>query len=123
MFYVTIYTDQNGNSELSDQLEELASKATHSKDSRIQYNQIMLEIEKLETYGANSRYVDTKPIQKDIWELRPGNNRILYFYFENNTYVLLHMFRKKSQKTPKLEIEKAFREEKSFKERNRGNEK
>ena len=61
MFYVTIYTDQNGNSELSDQLEELASKATHSKDSRIQYNQIMLEIEKLETYGANSRYVDTKP--------------------------------------------------------------
>lgn len=120
MFEVTIYADQNGNSELNNQLEELATKAPHNKNSRIQYNQIILAIEKLETHGANSRYIDTKPIQKDIWELRPGDNRILYFYFENNTYVLLHMFRKKTQKTPKREIEKAIREKDDYKRRNGG---
>ena len=43
----------------------------------------------------------------DIWELRPGNNRVLYFYFKNDTFVLLHQFRKKTQKTPKREIERA----------------
>lgn len=43
-------------------------------------------------------------IEDDIGELRPGNNRIFYFYFKNDTFVLLHQFRKK---TPQREIEKA----------------
>ena len=46
-------------------------------------------------------------IEDDIWELRPGNNRIFYFYFKNDTFVLLHQFRKKTQKTPQREIETA----------------
>lgn len=46
-------------------------------------------------------------IEDDIGELRPGNNRIFYFYFKNDTFVLLHQFRKKTQKTPQREIEKA----------------
>jgi len=49
----------------------------------------------------------TKHIENDIWELRPGNNRIFYFYHKDNTYVLLHIFRKKTQKTPKREIIRA----------------
>ena len=44
---------------------------------------------------------------KDIWELRLGNNRVLFFYHRDNTFVLLHHFRKKTQKTPKREINKA----------------
>ena len=46
-------------------------------------------------------------LEEDIWELRPGNNRVLYFYHRDDTYVLLHQFRKKTQKTPRREIEKA----------------
>jgi phage-related protein len=53
-------------------------------------------------------------------ELRPGFNRVLYFYFENNTFVLLHMFRKKTQKTPKTEMEKAHKECNDYKIRNGG---
>ena len=121
MFEIIIYADQNGYSELSEQLEEYASKAKHDKNVRIQYNQILFSIEKLEQYGANSHYVDTKHIQDDIWELRPGNNRILYFFYKNNTYVLLHMFRKKTQKTPRQEIKKAVREAKDYKDRDGGN--
>lgn len=49
----------------------------------------------------------TKHLEDDIWELRPGNNRVLYFYHKDDTYVLLHQFRKKTQKTPRREIEKA----------------
>ena len=52
----------------------------------------------------------TKHLEDDIWELRPGNNRVFYFFFENDTFVLLHHFRKKSQKTPRREIEKAKNE-------------
>ena len=60
----------------------------------------------------------TKYLDGEIWELRPGNNRVLYFYYEKNTFVLLHMFRKKTQKTPKAEIEKAHKECTDFKSRN-----
>jgi phage-related protein len=49
----------------------------------------------------------TKHLGDGIWELRPGNNRVFYFFFENDTFVLLHSFRKKSQKTPKRELDKA----------------
>ena len=49
----------------------------------------------------------TKHLEEDIWELRPGTNRVLFFYFKDNTFVLLHHFRKKTKKTPRREIEKA----------------
>ena len=56
----------------------------------------------------------TKHLEDGIWELRPGNNRVFYFFYENNTFVLLHQFRKKSQKTPKREIEKAKSERNDY---------
>ena len=56
----------------------------------------------------------TKHIDEDIWELRPGNNRIFYFFCEDNNFVLLHSFRKKSQKTPHREIEKAKTERNDY---------
>lgn len=39
-----------------------------------------------------------KHIEENIWELRPGNNRIFYFYYADNTFILLHSFRKKTQR-------------------------
>ena len=48
-----------------------------------------------------------KHLEEDIWELRPGHNRVLFFYHKDNTYVLLHHFRNKTQKTPRREIDKA----------------
>ena len=38
----------------------------------------------------------------------------LYFFFKNNTFILLHHFRKKTQKTPRSEIEKAKTERADF---------
>ena len=39
---------------------------------------------------------------------------VFYFFYQNDTYVLLHQFRKKSQKTPKREIEKAKTERNDY---------
>ena len=50
-------------------------------------------------------------------ELRPGNNRVLFFYHKDDTYVLLHQFRKKTQKTPRREIDKAMIERDDWKSR------
>ena len=115
MFKVLFYENQNGESELKSDISVLAQKSISSKNARIQFKQINYCIESLAKWGVNLPNVITKHIKEDIWELRPGNNRILYFFFQNDTYVLLHMFRKTTNKTPKREIEKAIRERDDYK--------
>ena len=120
MYSIVFYEDRSGYSELYHELLELADKAISNKDARIQFNQINYCIELLKNQGTRLPVNITKHLQGEIWELRPGNNRILYFYFENNTFVLLHMFRKQTQKTPKSGIEKAIKECDDFKSRRGG---
>ena len=107
MYKIEFYEKANGESEIWDFLEDLRKKAATNKDCRIQYRQISLYIELLQKNGTNLPSNITKHLSDDIWELRPGNNRVFYFYYKNDTYILLHHFRKKSQKTPRREIEKA----------------
>uniref|UniRef100_UPI0040277EB5 type II toxin-antitoxin system RelE/ParE family toxin n=1 Tax=Faecalibacterium prausnitzii TaxID=853 RepID=UPI0040277EB5 len=71
-------------------------------------------MELLQQNGTHINAEITKHLDDGIWELRPGNNRIFYFFYQNDTYVLLHQFRKKSQKTPKCEIEKAKTERNDY---------
>ncbi len=109
-FEVTLYESSNGESPVWDFLEGLRLKMESSKDARIQFKQVNMYIELLAQNGTNLNENITKHLEEDIWELRPGNNRVFYFCVQNNTFVLLHQFRKKSQKTPRREIDKAKRE-------------
>lgn len=107
MFTVEFYEDANGESDVLQFLEDLRSKMGSNKDARIQYKQAAYSIQLLQENGTRLPEGITKYLEDGIWELRPGNNRIFYFYFENNTFVLLHQFRKKTQKTPRRELERA----------------
>lgn len=107
MYTIEFYEKNNGESELWDFIEALRIKSQTSKDARIQFKQISLYIQLLQDNGTRLPDNITKHLGDDIWELRPGTNRVFYFYFKNDTFVLLHHFRKKSQKTPRREIEQA----------------
>ena len=106
-YNIIFYEKDNGVSEVWTFLENLRKKSATSKDARIQYKQASLYIELLQNNGTLLPDNITKHIEDNIWELRPGNNRIFYFYCDKNNFVLLHCFRKKTQKTPRREIEKA----------------
>lgn len=114
MYTVEFYETADGKSELWDFLENLRKKAATSKDARIQHKQISLYIQLLQDNGTHLNETITKHLDDGIWELRPGSNRIFYFFYHNNTFVRLHHFRKKSQKTPKREIEKAKAERNDY---------
>lgn len=107
MYSVVLYSDESEFSAVESFLDELYSRYYSDKNSRIQYDQIMRYIQFLSDYGTRLGEEVTKQVDGDIWELRPGNNRVFFFYFENNTFVLLHCFRKKTNKTPRREIERA----------------
>ena len=84
---------------------------------------IELYVKMLKEYGPeiNNKFrrEAVKKLKDDIYELRPGDSRILFFYYINNKIVILHAFKKKTRKTPKYEIEKAITEAKDYKERNK----
>lgn len=82
MYSIEFYEKENGESDVWDFLEELREKAATNKDARIQYRQITLYIELLQNNGTRQPDNITKHIEENIWELRPGNNRVFYFYYE-----------------------------------------
>ena len=49
--------------------------------------------------------ISVEHIEGKIWQLRVRNYRILYFAFHNKQFVLLRAFMKKTNKTPRREIE------------------
>lgn len=89
-------------------MKELRTKK--DKSSRIRLEKINDYIQTLSEYGLAAKEPYLKHLDGDIWELRPLKSRILFVAWINGSFVLLHPFTKKTQKTPKKEIEKAKRE-------------
>ena len=120
MYDILFYKDKNGKSEIRDYLQIL--KSNPNKDSRIKLAKITSCIDILTKYGTRIGEPYIKHIEDDIWELRPVRDRILFAYWDNNKFILLSIFMKKTQKTPRREIEKAKKYLEDYKNRSDNNE-
>ncbi|MBO4289446.1 MAG: type II toxin-antitoxin system RelE/ParE family toxin [Lachnospiraceae bacterium] len=114
MYHIAFYETANGHSDVREYLDLLLQKAKTDKDARIQYKQMARYIQLLQDNGTNLPAEIVKYLADGIWELRPGNNRIFFFFYDGCAYVLLHHYRKKSQKTPAREIQRAKSEKKDY---------
>ncbi len=108
MHQIYFYRDRSGKEPIVEYMKELSRKK--DKDSRIKLDKINDYIEILSRYGTQAGEPYIKHLEGNIWELRPLKNRILFVGWVNGSYVLLHHFMKKTQKTPARELEKAKRE-------------
>ena len=115
MHKIIFYADRKGKSPLMEYINELG--ASKSKDSRIKLTKIREYVKALAVNGTYLPDKYAKHLDGEIWELRPINDRILCAGWVDGAFVLLHSFVKKTQKTPKREIEQAKRELADFKER------
>jgi phage-related protein len=68
-------------------------------------------IEQLRQLNVRAREPLVKPLEGKLWELRRASQgniyRLLYFFFSGRRIVFVHGFQKKTQKTPRKEIEVA----------------
>jgi phage-related protein len=117
---IHFYRAKDGSRPVADYIIELRNKA--DKNSRIKLNKIQDYINALSEYGLQLREPYIKHLDGEIWELRPLRDRILFVAWHNGSFVLLHQFMKKTQKTPTREIEKAKRELADLIERGMDNE-
>ena len=108
IFIKTARVIRKGNYPVFDYIKKLKTK--NDKDSRIKSSKINDYIQALSVYGTQIGEPYLKHLEGEIWELRPLRDRILFAAWIDNSFVLLHTFVKKTQKTPKAEIEKAKKE-------------
>ena len=116
MYNILFYKNKNGKSEVKEYLFKLQKK--QDKSSKIKFNKITAYINSLSIYGVSIGQPYIKYLENDIWELRPLRDRILFAYYDKNTFILLSVFMKTTRKTPKSEIEKAKRFLKDWSDRN-----
>ena len=89
---------------------------------------IIREIDLLEEFGLSLGLPHIKKLvnAEDLWELRvkfsSNNYRIFYFVLKDRQFVLLHAFQKKSDETPKREIELAISRKNDYLKRGEQNE-
>ncbi|MBA4320516.1 MAG: type II toxin-antitoxin system RelE/ParE family toxin [Flavobacterium sp.] len=113
---IELYKKEDGKVPVKDFLRKLPTEHRAKAEKSINI---------LQEFGTNLREPYAKPIKgekyKGLWELRikfsSDISRIFYFMPVGEKFVLLHGFVKKSQETPKTQLEKAERYMNDYKRR------
>jgi len=119
MSYITLvsewtlvyYRTANGRSPVQEYLEQLDLEAA----ARVRF-----DLDLLESFGLSLGAPYVRSIRGKLWELRTTGHtqhRVLYFAASGRRLVLLHAFSKKTQKTPRSDIEIALRRMVDYQER------
>ena len=108
MWNIQFYRDARGNAPASEFIETL---------SPTEQAAMLRTIDLLREYGIALRMPYARKVD-ELWELRAGPGRLFYFAYTGRQLVILHGYRKKTQKTPAKELRIAKRRWLDFLERN-----
>jgi len=120
MYKIHFYKDRRGKRPVAEYFKELARKK--DKGSRIKSEKINDYMQALQVGGTRIGEPYIKHLRGGIWELRPLQDRVLFAAWDGKSFLLLHHFVKKTQKTPPHEIEQAVRNLADMRERGLNNE-
>jgi len=99
---IVFYVDEQGHSPVREFLEGLDTKT----QARFNWSLEQLRVRNVQAREPLARHLEGK-----LWELREESStniyRLLYFFFSGRRIVFVHGFQKKTQKTPRREIETA----------------
>lgn len=112
---IVLYVEGSGRSPAGEFLESLDAKTLA---------RFITSIEELRLRNVSAREPLVRHLEGKLWELRqqsgPNAYRLLYFPARLRRIVLLHGFQKKTQKTPRREIQIALRRMSAFVQREEG---
>ncbi|MGI0014030.1 MAG: type II toxin-antitoxin system RelE/ParE family toxin [Nitrososphaera sp.] len=94
------YVDEGGDSPVADFLDSLDLKTR----ARFRWS-----MEQLQLRNVQAREPLVRHLEGNLWELREESRtniyRIVYFFFTGRRIIFLHGFQKKTQRTPRQELE------------------
>ena len=101
---INYFFNSNGNSPIKEWIDELSDESKA---------EIFKVFELLKKYGIGLGLPFVKHLEAKIYEVRTkdksGIYRVLYFAHTDRTFVMLHGFKKKTQATPRKEIDIAIK--------------
>ncbi len=92
---IYFFVDEKGNSPVREFIEKLPDK---------EQAKIAAYVSELKIQGHNLRRPLADYLGDGIYELRPKDNRVFYFFFLKDNVVLVHAIRKKTNKVPKEDL-------------------
>lgn len=113
MYEIEYYESSPGNYPIAKYIEELTGKHKQKELVTLFYYIDML---KLHGPNINSSFKSNavKPIDKQIFELRPSTTRVFFFFLCGKKIVLLHAYEKKTRRTDHNQIKTAIREKNDY---------
>lgn len=108
MWTVRFYKDAQGRVPAREFLQTLSPK---------EYAALLRTIDLLQEMGIALQMPHARRVD-ELWELRAGPGRLFYFAYAGRQLIILHGYRKKTQKTPARELATAKRRWIDFLERN-----
>jgi len=88
---IYFFIDERGENPVKQFIENLPLK---------EQAKILAYLDELKTQGRHMRRPMADYLGKGIYELRPRDNRIFYFFYSRKNVVLLHAIRKKTDNIP-----------------------
>jgi phage-related protein len=99
---VEFYTSRTGHSPVQEYVDQLTGREARSVVNALQL---------LQEYGLALGLPHVRPLESKLWELRirgQRQHRVIYVAAMGHRFVLLHAFAKKTQQTPRREIDLAL---------------
>ena len=107
---IDFYLNARGKNSVLEYLDELSKR--RDKQSRVKHEKIAQQLDYLSQFGLAVGMPTLRPIlgkgMKDLWELRPLKDRVLFVVRHEDYFVVLHHFQKGANLD--LEVAKAKRE-------------
>ena len=92
---VCYYVDDRGDNQVKEFIKSLPVK---------ERTKVLAYINELKKQGNNLRRPMADYLEDGIYELRPKDNRIFYFFYLRDNAVLLHAIKKKTQEIPSNDL-------------------
>jgi phage-related protein len=112
---IVFYLEDSGASPVEEFLDSLDAKTQR---------RLAWSIEQLRLRNVTARAPLARHLEGKLWELREESQtniyRVIYFFFTGRQIIFVHGFQKKTQKTPRREIELALRRWEHFIQREGG---
>jgi len=99
-FSIYYFVDERGQKPVKEFIDSLQWKGQAK---------VMAYLVELRQQGHNLRRPMADYLEEGIYELRPKDNRIFYFFFHKDNIVLLHALRKKTGKIPPIDLALCFK--------------
>lgn len=89
------FLDKDGNNPVKEFIHSLTVK---------EQAKVYAYINELKSQGSNLRRPMADYLRDGIYELRPKNNRIFYFFYLKENAILVHAIKKKTEKIPENDL-------------------